>query len=76
MANNNAYGIANFTRNIIILQNPKAVNAPKEAVLQWFYHEVAHFMLYFLNNELATNETFVDNLGQLMAQFDISHSYA
>lgn len=75
MAEQSAYGTANFTRNVITLQNPKAVGATKEACLQWFYHELSHFILYFLNSELCTNETHVDNMGQLLAQYDVSRGY-
>lgn len=63
-----AYGISIFARNTIMLQTPNR-KYTRSHIMQTFWHEVSHFMMYYMGEEdLNHNEKFVDLLGQCLHQ--------
>lgn len=47
---------------ILLLRQPRTI------VLHTFYHEVTHAILYVMGHKLYGNESFVDQVGGLLAQ--------
>lgn len=44
---------------------------PDDFINHTFHHELAHMLMALMNqNELFQNETFIDNLGGLLAQYE------
>ena len=74
----NALGYCDFNHNKIILsktvkEDDKITKLPKTKIEQTFFHELAHILLYLMGeNKLSVNEKFVDVLGSLIYQFNIT----
>lgn len=68
-----AYGLAEYRKNVISLQEPSdSCEVPREMLEQTFYHELVHFILDRMGGKLAEelrdNEEFVDRFGSLLHQ--------
>lgn len=74
MLNESAYGMAHFNENRIVLQSP-GKKVALSIMRQTFYHELTHFMLFYMNNELYMDEKFVDDFGQILHQVMTTASY-
>lgn len=74
----NALGYCDYNHNKIVLsktviENTKTTRLPKAKIEQCFFHELAHMLLYLMGEEkLGGNEKFVDVLGSLIYQFNIT----
>jgi hypothetical protein len=70
----NPYGICYVERNLIqVCTKSPSTNhdLPEEFVNHTFYHELSHFLMALMSkNELFQDETFIDGLGGLLAQFN------
>lgn len=72
-----AVGLSKFHQNEIRVRRVvEGEPVSHDVQLQTFFHELAHFMLYVMNeHELNSNEKFVDNLGQFLYQFEKSRKF-
>lgn len=72
-----AYGFANYRRNLIILRpSTELVPVSDEQMEQTFYHELMHFIIYYVGSSYNKNEEgymhqdecFIDLLSHLLHQ--------
>ena len=73
-----ALGQSRFAQNLILIQaNTKTFKVTKESQEHTYYHEMAHFVLYYMGEmELCHNEKFVDLLGNILLQIDKTKKYS
>ena len=73
-----AIGKAIFAENkIYIQQDTNTFKISKDAQEHAYYHELSHFILYYMGEmELCNNEKFVDLLGNILLQIDKTKKYA
>jgi predicted SprT family Zn-dependent metalloprotease len=74
-----AYGLAEYRKNIISLQEPiEGLEVPRQMLEQVFCHELTHFLLDRVGGKIAEdlrdNEEFVDRLGSLIHQFIVTQN--
>lgn len=63
-----AYGVSEYPTNEIRLYTQEVVDSVVEHT---FYHELVHFLLHYAGrDDLASDETLVDTLGGLLAQYE------
>lgn len=66
-----SHGLAVFRENLIKIL-PKTESHPRteDAIEATFYHELIHWILYMMGeDELKSNEKFIDNFSGLLHQF-------
>lgn len=62
-------GLADFWKNKLLLSDRlKSTSADVTGAV--FFHELAHFLLYYTDEKLAFNEKLVEKLGQLLYQYE------
>lgn len=63
-----AYGVADYKQNEIRLYTD---GVDSSLVYHTYHHEVVHFLLHYAGRgDLASDETLVDTLGGLLAQYE------
>ena len=63
-----AYGVADYKANTITLYVDRV---DPTIVAHTFYHELVHFLLHYAGrDDLASDETLVDTVGGLLAQYE------
>lgn len=63
-----AYGVADYKQNEIRLYTD---GVDSSLVNHSYHHEVVHFLLHYAGrDDLASDETLVDTLGGLLAQYE------
>jgi len=69
-------GRVNYRKNLIELQPGSIGSEERTDVIDTFFHELIHFLLYAMGErELKENEKFVDVLGRLLHQALTSMEY-
>ena len=62
-------GEADYVRNIISLQNSTSeFQMSRDTIEHTYLHEMVHFILYYMGNELYEDEQFVDMFSGLLHQ--------
>lgn len=68
-------GLCNYAENKIQLQpSTKDFRIAKSNILQTFWHEFFHMALYHLGRKLCHDEELVDQLGQVVHQFNTTRA--
>ena len=62
------YGVADYRANEIRLYTDRVTET---IIAHTFYHELVHFLLHYAGrDDLSNDETLVDTLGGLLAQYE------
>jgi len=68
------YGICYVEKNLLEVATHSPSNGeklPDDFLSHTFYHELSHMIMALMNrNDLFADETFIDALGGLLAQYD------